>query len=498
MSFLQQGVSRTLGRSVLHNTRHSTRSRTLFTKTTSAPRSPLRTSLYATAFVVSTGLFAVYYFDARSAVHRYVLTPVLRYTLDPETGHKLSVKVLRSGLGPKDPVVDDARLKFELWGDEVTNPVGVAAGFDKDGEAIDGLFDLGFSWVEIGSVTPKPQPGNPRPRVFHLPEDSGLINRYGFPSQGHASVLSRLRARLPTFISGPEPASLREGSVLAVNLGKNKESPVDSVDDYVAGVRTFGTYSDVLVVNISSPNTPGLRGLQNRDHLKGLLESVVKARDELTPSVVTFRKPKLVLKIAPDLDEAQLVDMAEVIRGSNIDGVIVSNTTIQRPSHLINHNKHELGGLSGAPVKPYSLKAVRTLRKNLPASIPIIGCGGIATGADVLEFANAGASMVQLYTSFGYDGVGTCRRVKDQLVEELSKTGTTWSAVTKKAIDELSWKEPPKEEKKESTVSQLISEAKELKDLLDKLGEKMGQDASHPPSPVTDRETEGAAQEIVA
>ncbi|KAG5633725.1 hypothetical protein H0H81_005673 [Sphagnurus paluster] len=457
---------------------------------TQVPRYSAKTAVYTTAFVLSTGLFVVYYLDARSAIHQYVLTPVLRYTLDAETGHKFAVKVLKSGLGPRDPCFDDTRLKSELWGQEISNPVGIAAGFDKDGEAIDGLFNLGFSWVEIGSVTPKPQPGNPRPRVFHLPEDSGLINRYGFPSQGHPSVLARLRARIPLFQKEHENAALRPASILAVNLGKNKDSPADSIEDFVTGVRTFGPFSDVLVVNVSSPNTPGLRqvqmlhkyirglidirrGLQNRELLEKLLTGVTQARDELPVSELTSRRPKLVLKLSPDLDEAQLADIAEVIKESAIDGVIVSNTTIQRPTHLTAVNKSEVGGLSGAPIKPYSLKALRTLRSHLPASIPLIGSGGIFTGADALEYAKAGASFVQVYTGFGYNGVGTCRRIKDQLVVELEKEGTTWAQVVKKAVDELSLKPVPKPEPGEVTIDQLISEAQQLQGLLDKLEEKM-------------------------
>ncbi|KIM83074.1 hypothetical protein PILCRDRAFT_819864 [Piloderma croceum F 1598] len=458
-------------------------SRGLFGSNKSAPsQSPILTGFYRTVFVLSTGLFAVYYFDARSAIHRYFLTPVLRYALDAETSHKVAVKVLRSGLGPRDPVPDDEKLKSEIWGQKISNPVGLAAGFDKDGEAIDGLFDLGFSWVEIGSVTPKPQPGNPRPRVFHLPDDSALINRYGFPSQGHASVLSRLRARIPSFFSldDDSSAALRSGSLLAVNLGKNKTSPAESIDDFVSGVRTFGPYSDVLVVNVSSPNTPGLRGLQNRQLLEELLAGVTKARDQLAPSELTSRRPRLVLKIAPDLDDSQLIDIADVIKNSGIDGVIVSNTTIRRPSTLVDSNKSETGGLSGVPLKEYSLIALQTLRSHLPASIPLIGCGGICTGADALEYAKAGASLVQVYTGFGYDGAGACRRIKDQLVEALEKEGTTWGEVVKRAVNELSAQ--PSEQKgksvrvipDEGSVKQLIEEAEELKILLDRLGEKMG------------------------
>jgi len=238
----------------------------------------------------------------------------------------------------------------------------------------------------------------------------------------------------------------------------------------------------VLVVNVSSPNTPGLRGLQNRQLLEDLLVGVTEARDKLAPSEITLRRPKLVLKIAPDLDESQLIDIADVIMKSGIDGVIVSNTTTRRPSTLTDVNKSEIGGLSGVPLKNYSLTALRTLRSHLPASIPLIGCGGISTGADALEYAKAGASLVQVYTGFGYDGAGTCRRIKDQLVEDLEKDGKTWGQVVKQAVDELSAKLVEDKEKPATVapgqggVSQLIEEAEELKKLLDRLGEKMGDD----------------------
>ncbi|KAF8159658.1 dihydroorotate dehydrogenase [Crassisporium funariophilum] len=474
MPIIQHGISKALVRTSFNCPKRVPSTRSLFTKSAPVKRTPIRTGIYATAFVLSTGIFAVYYFDARSALHRYVLNPFLRNVLDAETSHKFAVKALKAGLAPKDPVKDDERLKCRIWGHDIANPVGVAAGFDKDGEAIDGLFDLGFSWVEIGSVTPKPQSGNPRPRVFRLSEDSAVINRYGFPSKGQASVLSRIRARIPTFSAGSDRAALREDAILAVNLGKNKESPADSIDDFVAGVRAFGPYSDVLVVNVSSPNTPGLRGLQNRDVLERLLDGVTKARDDLEPSVLTSRRPRLVLKIAPDLDEAQLVDIADVIKKSKIDGVIVSNTTVQRPKHLGSPNKTELGGLSGPPIKPYSLKALRTLRTYLPASVPLIGCGGISTGNDALEYAKAGACMVQVYTSFSYDGVGTCRRIKDELMDALAKEGKTWEQVVSEAVEKLSWKEKTAVNKSgEVGVGQLILEAEELKSLLDKLGDKM-------------------------
>ncbi|KAI0701460.1 dihydroorotate dehydrogenase [Cerioporus squamosus] len=458
--------------------------------TTSQPtsRSSVKTAAYASLFVVSTGLFAIYYLDCRAAIHKYVVTPVIRHTLDPEAGHKLAVRVLSAGLAPRDPESDDEVLKTELWGETLSSPVGLAAGFDKHGEAIDGLFNLGFSWVEIGSVTPKPQPGNPKPRVFHLPDDDALINRYGFPSEGHAAVLARLRARLPTLfpyytpesdspLHGEEHASLRPNVLLAVNLGKNKSSPPDSIADFVAGVRTFGPYADALVVNVSSPNTPGM---QSRTLLQELLAGVTSARDQVSASSTHAHRPKLLLKIAPDLTDAEVADVAAAVRATNgIDGVIVSNTTIQRPPSLSDPNKVEQGGLSGPPLKPYALATLRTLRALLPASIPIIGCGGIASGADALEYARAGAAAVQLYTAFGYHGPGTAREIKDELAALLRKEGRTWQEVVREAVEKTSLREgrtaeaEGSESLSEASVKLLVQEAEELKRLLDGLGERM-------------------------
>ncbi|KAF7790179.1 hypothetical protein EIP86_001131 [Pleurotus ostreatoroseus] len=398
---------------------------------------------------------------------------------------------LRSGLAARDTQWDDKILECELWdGITTTNPVGVAAGFDKHGEAIDGLFNLGFNWVEIGSVTPKPQPGNPKPRMFRLTSDGAVINRYGFPSEGHAVVLSRLKDRVPWFFKEEEnvSASFKQGKLLVVNLGKNKTSPPDSIADFVTGVQTFAPYADVLVVNVSSPNTPGLRGMQTRSLLQELLSGVVKARDEVSVN----RKPKLVLKIAPDLTADEIADIAAAVRTTGVDGVIVSNTTIKRPSnltdraysllsqsndrHLTRHsavNQYEVGGLSGTPLKPYSLAAVKALRPLLPASIPIFGCGGISTGEDALEYARAGATAVQLYTSFGFEGVGTCRRIKDEITDTLKKEGTTWAEVVRKAVQEKSLKEVEPVRPGEGSVAQLIAEAEELKALVDRLGESL-------------------------
>lgn len=325
----------------------------------------IRKGAYTTIFVVGTTLFAVYYADSRSAVHRYVIPTLSRTLMDAETAHKFALTALRNGLGPRDQFDDDERLRVEvcwpyctvsstlkshvqLWDQVLSNPVGLAAGFDKDGEAIDGafhhekrahkltcagLFNLGFGWVEIGSVTPRPQPGNARPRVFHLSEDNAVINRYGFPSKGSISVLTRLQARYitRTVPSSPSNASLRPSKILSVNLGKNKSSPPDSITDFLAGVRTFGALADVLVVNVSSPNTPGLRNLQSRGILIELLNAVKRERDALD---MERPLPKLLVKIAPDLSKDELTDVAEAIRETRVDGVIVSNTTIQRPPTL--------------------------------------------------------------------------------------------------------------------------------------------------------------------
>ncbi|KAH8832662.1 hypothetical protein DL96DRAFT_1582932 [Flagelloscypha sp. PMI_526] len=423
--------------------------RQLFTGARPPPRNPLVTTLYVTATTVGAGLFAFYYFDARSAIHRYFLTPSIRYLFDAETGQKIAVKVLKSGFGPRDPVGDDERLQSELWGQKLSNPIGLAAGFDKNGEAIDGLFNLGFSWVEIGSVTPHPQEGNAKPRMFHLPDDDAIINRYGFPSLGFTYVFSRLTARIPKYTAATsDRASQKDDAFLAVNLGKDKTSPLESVEDYISGVSKFG---------------PRLRDLQNRRHLELLLSGVTKARDQLPVT----QRPKLVLKVAPDLTEAQIVEMSSVIRAAKIDGVIVSNTTVQRPAALTHANKTEAGGLSGRPLKPISLAALKTFRKNLPSSIPLIGAGGISTASDALDFAEAGASIVQIYTSFGYDGPGAPRRLKDDLILLLTQRGATWKEVSQQAVEKLSWKPS------DNPVPGLIAEAKHIARLLEELEDRI-------------------------
>ncbi|KAF8751824.1 dihydroorotate dehydrogenase family Type 2 subfamily [Rhizoctonia solani] len=348
------------------------------------------------------------------------------------------------------------------------SPVGLAAGFDKDGEAIDGLFGLGFDWSRLerdtqatGGFTThsaaqklfielatallllRKQGGNPKPRVFTLPEDDAMINRYGFPSRGHDLMIALLRTRSRDSIDSQNTPASGPRQVLAVNLGKNKSSPPDSIADYLAGVRKFGAQPDVsvLVINVSSPNTPGLRGLQNRGMLEELLEGVCKERDALPRSTL----PKIVLKIAPDLDELAIQDVAEAVRESGVDGVIGRRR--RSADYLVPHS--------------YSIsQGLKVLRAHLPAGIPIIGCGGISSGADALEFARAGASSIQLYTAFGYSGVGTARRIKDELSDELKRLNTTWEQVVDGAIKSQAWVKPEGQKA-------LDEGEQELRDMLD-------------------------------
>ncbi|KAF8963835.1 Dihydroorotate dehydrogenase (quinone), mitochondrial [Entomortierella lignicola] len=412
------------------------------------------TSSRAINFILGTGIVVggvvgiAYSFDSRASIHKYVTIPFMHWAFDPETAHLVAIKALHTGLSPRDTQQDDPSLEVKIWNKTFSNPVGMAAGFDKHAEAIDGLFDLGFGYVEIGSVTPLPQPGNPKPRMFRLPEDKCVINRYGFNSDGHKAVEFRLRQRIKRFLyknaredkegtlnklkqsdASAESLvdqlstnrSLRDDRLLAVNLGKNKASTPESVDDYVVGVERLGPYADVLVVNVSSPNTPGLRSLQRKGMLEDLLRQVISARDKLKSSY----KPPLLVKIAPDLSDEELEDVSEAALATNVDGIIISNTTISRPKSLINkENSKEVGGLSGPIVKPLALRALRQVYKHTEGKIPLVGCGGISNGEDALEYARAGASMVQLYSSMAYEGPGIARAVKDGITKGLN--GRKW------------------------------------------------------------------------
>lgn len=380
-----------------------------------------------------------YIFDARAGIHEYIFCPALRLLTDGETGHRAAIEFMKYGLAPKvHQEGHSEKLNVEVFGEKLDSPIGMAAGYDKNAEVIDPLYDLGFGYVEIGSVTPEPQPGNPKPRFFRLTKDDAVINRYGFNSDGHYLVLARLKTRFAklwkkygfenTDSEEPINNSLRKNKLLGINLGKNKFG--DEVSDYVKGIENFGPYADVLVVNVSSPNTPGLRELQSELKLTNLLSILVEERDVLGKNLLG-KVPPLLVKIAPDLSEPELASIAASAKASEVDGIIVSNTTVQRPVHsLLTKDPSligEAGGLSGKPLKQISLKALRTLSKHTKDSrIVLVGCGGISSGKDALEFGKAGATFVQLYTSLAYKGPGLPFKIKQELVEELSKEGKNW------------------------------------------------------------------------
>ncbi|XP_026653392.2 dihydroorotate dehydrogenase (quinone), mitochondrial isoform X4 [Zonotrichia albicollis] len=275
--------------------------------------------------------------------------PALR-ALPPEAAHGLALRAAALGLLPSTRP-DSPALEVRVFGQRFRNPLGLAAGFDKQCEAVDGLYKMGFGFVEVGTVTPKPQEGNPKPRVFRLAEDEAVINRYGFNSHGHVVVERRLRARQETQIR-----LTAAGMPLGVNLGKNKSS-TDAAADYVAGVRTLGPLADYLVVNVSSPNTPGLRDLQGKAELRDLLSKVLVERDLLPCK----QKPALLVKIAPDLTAQDKQDIASVVCELGVDGLIVSNTTVSRPSGLRSRQRTEPGGLSGKPLRELSTQTIRDM-----------------------------------------------------------------------------------------------------------------------------------------
>jgi dihydroorotate dehydrogenase len=338
--------------------------------------------------------------------------PVLK-ALPPETAHRATITALKLGLGPvaSGPVAsgpDDPVLAVTLWGRDFANPIGLAAGFDKDAEVVDPMLRLGFGFVEVGSVTPRAQPGNPRPRAFRLPDQQALINRYGFNNRGHAAAVARLEARRLNGAAAP--------GLLGINVGRNKDSR-DPDADYAAGIRAFARLADYLVVNISSPNTPGLRAMQSREPLQRLLAAATAARADGTA------RPPILVKIAPDLTPEDLEDVAEVALAAGIDGLIVSNTTIARPAGLPPDLAGEPGGLSGKPLMQPSTAVLRRMAKLVAGRLPLVGVGGVASGADAYAKIRAGASLVQLYTALAYRGPGLVGEIKRDLAGRLRADG---------------------------------------------------------------------------
>ena len=333
-----------------------------------------------------------------------VIGPFIR-ALDPETAHGLAIGALKKGWVPRPPQFEHPVLRTQVWHLEFANPIGLSAGFDKHAEVVDGMLVQGFGFVEVGSVTARPQDGNPRPRLFRLTEDRAVINRMGSNSVGPAVVAERLTTRTVPGIVG-------------VNLGKNKDSR-DVVADYVEGVRTLATCSDYLVLNVSSPNTPGLRKLQGREHLSTILRTVKEALldTDLSP------RPPLLLKIAPDLSEKDKRDIAEAAVDVGIDGIIATNTTVDRPEGLHDRHRSEAGGLSGRPLFGPSTTVLSEMYLLTEGKLPLIGCGGVESGAGAYAKIRAGASLVQLYSALVYHGPGLINRIKRDLVELLEADG---------------------------------------------------------------------------
>lgn len=332
--------------------------------------------------------------------------PVLRW-LDPEDAHRLAIQGLRF-LPPVKPRTDDPKLAVRAFGLNFPNPIGMAAGFDKSAEVPDALLRLGFGFVEIGSVTPKPQAGNPRPRLFRLERDEAVINRMGFNNDGAEVALRRLAARAAN------------GGIVGVNIGANKDSP-DRVADYVKLIETFAPVASYFTVNVSSPNTPGLRNLQEGALLDDLLGHVIDARERVRQKA---GDTPVLLKIAPDLSLAQLDDVVQVARSRKVDGMIVSNTTIARPSTLREEMRSkEQGGLSGRPLFRLSTRMVAETYVRVEGAFPLIGVGGVDSGGAALTKIRAGASLIQLYSSLVYKGLGLVDEIKRDLTSTLLRTG---------------------------------------------------------------------------
>ena len=329
------------------------------------------------------------------------IMPFLR-RIDPEHAHRLTLGALKIGFGSSDPYADQKSLAIEVAGLSFENPIGLAAGFDKNAEVISPMLKAGFGFVETGTVTPKPQKGNTKPRVFRLPEDEAIINRLGFNNQGLTPFTKRLQAH-----------KLNIG-IVGVNIGHNKVS-TDPISDYITGAEAVSPFCDYLTINVSSPNTPGLRSLQNKEKLHRLIEVVLKA--------INKKNKPVFVKIAPDLTKVERSDIADVAINSGIAGLIVSNTTIKRDAGLKNPLKAETGGLSGRPLLGPSTELLSEMYVQTKGKIALIGVGGITSGSDAYEKICAGASLVQLYTGLIYHGPKLVRRIKDDLATALKQDG---------------------------------------------------------------------------
>lgn len=339
-------------------------------------------------------------------MYKAIIRPIL-FWFDPEKVHHFTFSLIRTisklpgfkSLFKKLYLVEDEKLERELFGLTFKNPVGLAAGFDKDGKLFNELSNFGFGFIEIGTLTPKPQDGNPKKRLFRLKEDSAIINRMGFNNGGVEEAVERLKKNKGVLIGG--------------NIGKNKVTPNENaVKDYEICFNALFDYVDYFVVNVSSPNTPNLRALQDKEPLTELLKAL---------QVLNFQRPKskpILLKIAPDLTNEQLDDIIDIVKTTKIDGVIATNTTISREG-LLSKNKSEIGGMSGKPLKSRSTEVIKYLSEKSNKAFPIIGVGGIHSAEDALEKIEAGADLVQLYTGFIYEGPKLITSINKALLQKV-------------------------------------------------------------------------------
>jgi dihydroorotate dehydrogenase len=337
----------------------------------------------------------------------FSLVRPLLFSIDPETAHRLVIRLLRLGLLPKSRIPEDPVLKITVAGLNFPSPIGLAAGFDKNAEVFELMLGQGFGFVEVGTVTPRPQAGNPRPRLFRLIEDEAVINRMGFNNDGLEAMKERLRKR---FDRGPR--QMWPG-IVGANVGANKDSE-DPAQDYVTGLAKLQGFADYFVVNISSPNTPGLRKLQGKAALADLLSRLRSVRGEGEPVFV---------KIAPDLSADERADIAEVVLAHEFDGLIVSNTTLGGRDQLKSPYRHQSGGLSGRPLFELSTEVLADMYRLTGGKLPLIGVGGVASGADAYAKIRAGASLVQLYSALVYQGPGLVERIKGELAACLKADG---------------------------------------------------------------------------
>jgi dihydroorotate dehydrogenase len=331
----------------------------------------------------------------------------LLHALDPEDAHRAAIRMLQFAPLPP-PARDDKRLALRVFGLNFPNPIGIAAGFDKNAEVPDALLRVGFGFVEVGTITPLPQPGNPRPRLFRLDADDGVINRLGFNSQGADAALRRLAARA------------QSGGVVGINVGANKDTP-DRIADYVQLIERFAAVASYVTVNISSPNTPGLRDMQQAAVLDDLLARVIDVRERVAPNA---GPTPVLLKIAPDLSLPDLDDAVGIARSRRVDGMIIGNTTVTRPANLREVVKaKQAGGLSGRPLLPLANRMLAETYVRVEDVFPLIGAGGIDSGAAALQKIRAGASLIQVYSGLVFRGIGLVAEIKAALIATLERDG---------------------------------------------------------------------------